>query len=125
MNLFDVLFYNIFSQYKAKYKQKANNIAITYVSVLQCLLLLLLGIFFAGFFRQMHMVTMSVTKAWTLFVLASVFIYFKNWMQYTGKKRMMINAKMNKKKTQYYSLWLLWVLPVAVLGLSFVIYQAV
>ncbi|MDO5978561.1 hypothetical protein [Flavivirga spongiicola] len=124
MNLFDILFYNMFSQYKAKYKQKANNIAITYVTLLQVSLLLLLGVFFAGFFRQMNMVTMSSTKAWTLFVLMAVFIYFKNWMQYTGKKRMMINAKMNKKKTQHYNIWLLWLLPIAALGLSYVVYQA-
>lgn len=124
MNLFDILFYNIFSRYKPKYKQKANTIAISYVSVLQCSLLLLLGVFFAGFFRQMHMVTMSSSKAWTLFVLASLFLYFKNWMQYTGKRRMMINAKMNKKKTQQYSLWLLWLMPIATLGLAYVVYQA-
>ncbi|MDD7884670.1 hypothetical protein [Flavivirga sp. 57AJ16] len=125
MNLFDILFYNIFSKYKTKYKQKANNIAVIYVTLLQVTLLLLLGIFFAGFFKQMNMVTMSSTKAWTLFALMAVFLYFKNWMQYTGKKRMMINAKMNKKKTQYYSIWLLWTLPLAVLGLSYVVYQAV
>ncbi len=125
MNLFDILFYNIFSQHKAKYKQKANRIAIAYVTCLQIALLLLLGIFFAGFFKQMNMVTMSSTKAWTLFVLVSIFIYFKNWMQYTGKKRMMINAKMNKKKEEHYSIWLLWFLPIAVFGLAYVLYQAV
>lgn len=124
MNLFDILFYNIFSQYKTKYKQKANNIAITYVTLLQVTLILLLGVFFAGFFKQMNMVTMSSTKAWTLFVLIAVFLYFKNWMQYTGKKRMMINAKMNKKKTQHHSIWLLWLLPIAALGLTYIIYQA-
>ncbi len=125
MNLFDILFYHIFSRYKPKYKQKANSIAITYVTFLQVALLLLLGIFFAGFFKQMNMVTMSSAKAWTLFVLVSIFIYFKNWMQYTGKKRMMINAKMNKKKVQPYSIWLLWALPIATLGMAYVIYQAV
>ncbi|AUP79787.1 hypothetical protein [Flavivirga eckloniae] len=125
MNLFDVLFYNIFSRYKAKYKQKANTIAITYVSVFQCSLLLLLGVFFAGFFRQMHMVTISREKAWILFALIAVFIFFKNWMQYTGKRRMMINAKMNKKKAQHYSLWLLWLLPLATWGLIYVLFQAV
>ena len=125
MNLFDILFYNIFTQYKTKYKQKANNIAVTYVTFFQSTLILLLGVFFAGFFKQMNMVTMSSTKAWTLFVLMAVFFYFKNWMQYTGKKRMMIHAKMNKKKTGHYSLWLLWILPVATLGLTYIIYQAV
>lgn len=124
MNLFDTLFYNIFSLYKPKYKQKANNIAIVYITLFQILLMLLLGVFFAGFFRQMNMVTMTSSNAWTLFTLASIFIYFKNWMQYTGKRRMMINAKMNKKKSNLYNIYLLWVLQLAVLGLTYVVFQA-
>ena len=83
MTVFDELFYTIFIFYKNRYKQKANSIAIVYVSFLQGTLLLLLGVFFAGFFRQMNMVTMSATKAWVLFVLVLVFIYFKNWIECT------------------------------------------
>tara|TARA_R110002033_G_scaffold49978_2_gene96918 strand:- start:4609 stop:4989 length:381 start_codon:yes stop_codon:yes gene_type:complete len=125
MNLFDTLFYNIFSHYKPKYKQKANNIAIVYITVFQMALLLLLGVFFSGFFRQMNMDTMSSSKAWTLFTLMAIFIYFKNWMQYTGKRRMMIHAKMNKKKSKStYNIYLLWLLPVAILGLTYVVFQA-
>lgn len=126
MNLSDNLFYNIFSYYKPKLKQKANNIAVVYITLLQVSMLLLLGVFFAGFFRQMNMVTMSSSKAWTLFTLIAIFIYFKNWMQYTGKRRMMINAKMNKKKSKSaYNIYLLWGLPIAVLGLTYVVFQAV
>lgn len=125
MTLFDTLFYNVFSHYKPTYKQKANNIAIGYITIFQIVLLLLLGVFFAGFFRQMNMVTISASKAWTLFVLIAIFIYFKNWMQYTGKRRMMINAKMNKKKYgSTYNIYLLWGLPIAVLGLTYVVFQA-
>ncbi len=125
MNLFDILFYNVFSHYKVNYKQKANNIAVMYVSILQCALLFLLGVFFAGFFRNMSMTTMSQDKAWTLFVLLTIFIVFKNWMQYTGKRRMMVNAKMIRKKKELYSIWLLWFFPVAVLGLTYVVSQAI
>lgn len=125
MNLFDTLFYNVFLHYKSKYKQKANNIAIGYVTIIQITLLLLLGVFFTGFFRQMNRVTMSSSNAWTLFILAAMFIYFKNWMQYTGKRRMMINAKMNKKKSKNsYNIYFLWGLPVAILGLTYVVFQA-
>ena len=125
MSLSDVLFYNIFSFYKPKLKQKATNIAVVYITILQLSIILLLGVFFAGFFRQMNMVTMSSSNAWTLFVLIAVFIYFKNWMQYTGKRRMMINAKMNKKKHgSTYNIYLLWGLPIAVLGLTYVVFQA-
>jgi hypothetical protein len=124
MNTFDILFYNIFSFFKPKYKQKSNSIAMIYLSVLQCALLLLLGVFFAKFFNQMNMNTMSKEKAWTLFILISGFIFFKNWLQYTGKRRMMINAKMNKRTNQQYNIWLLLLLPIIILGLSVVLFQA-
>ena len=124
MTVFDELFYTIFIFYKNRYKQKANSIAIVYVTLLQATLLLLLGVFFAGFFRQMNMVTMSATKAWVLFVLVLVFIYFKNWMQYTGKKRMMINAKMIKKKSKRHNIYILWLLPIGVVGLTYILFQA-
>jgi hypothetical protein len=124
MTIFDILFYNIFSHYKTSFKQKAVTIATIYVSVFQCLMLLLLGVFFAVFFRKMHVDAMAKDNAWILFVLISVLLFFKNWMQYTGKRRMMINTKMVKKKKVLYNIWLLWFLPIAVLGLTFVLFQA-
>lgn len=125
MTLFDQFYYSIFTFYKTRYKQKANTFALWYVSILQISLVFLLGVFFAKFFSQMHMDTMSETKAWALFIIASVGIHFKNWMQYTGKKRMVINSKLIKKKKPTYSIWLLCLLPIAALGLAFVLYQAV
>ena len=124
MNTFDILFYNIFTFFKPKYKQKSNGIAITYVSVLQCTLLFLLGVFFARFFDQMNMSTMSTEKVWTLFILASGFVFFKNWIQYTGKKRMMIHTKLNKRSNWKYNIWLLLLLPIIVLGMAFILFQA-
>jgi len=125
MTTFDKLFIHFFQYYKTKKNKKANSIATFYVTILQCSLLLLLGIFFAKFFRRMHMETMSETKEWSLFVMACIFIYFKNWMQYGGKKRNVLNAKMLKNKKLNYNIWLLWLLPFSILGLSLVIFQAV
>jgi len=125
MTAFDQFYYSVFSFYKKRYKQKANSIALVYVSVLQISLLFLLGCFFAAFFNKMHADVMSNTNAWTLFVLASVAIHFKNWMQYTGKRRMMINAKMIKKKKPETNIWLLWVLPIITLGLAYIVFQAI
>lgn len=125
MTVFDQFFYSMFSFYKKRYKQKANTIALVYISVLQISLVFLLGCFFAAFFNRMHADTMSNTSAWTLFVLVSIGIHFKNWMQYTGKRRMMINAKMVKKKKPKTNIWLLWVLPFLVLVLAYIIYQAI
>lgn len=125
MTTFDALFFHFFQYYKTKKSKKANNIATFYVTLLQCSLLLLLGVFFAGFFRQMNVATMSPQKAWTLFVLLVIFIYFKNWMQYAGKKRNVLNAKMLKKKKLSYNIWMLWFFPFAILGLSCVLFQAI
>lgn len=125
MTVFDHYYYSIFSFYKKRYKQKANIIALLYVSIIQISLLFLLGVFFAKFFSQMHVDTMSETKAWTLFVIVAVAIHFKNWIQYTGKRRMMINAKMVKKKKPKTNVWLLWILPLVTLSLAYVVFQAV
>lgn len=124
MNTFDTLFYRIFTFFKPKYKQKSSDIGIVYISVLQCSILLLLGIFFAKFFNQMNMATMSSGKAWALFVMVSMFTFFKNWMQYTGKRRMMIHTKMNKKTKTQHSIGLLFLLPIGVLGLAYVLFKA-
>ncbi|QFZ54702.1 hypothetical protein FEZ18_07795 [Oceanihabitans sp. IOP_32] len=125
MTVFDQFYYSVFSFYKKRYKQKANTMALVYVSMLQISLLLLLGCFSAAFFSQMHADTMSSTSAWTLFAIASIGIHFKNWIQYTGKKRMMINAKMVKKKKPQTNIGLLWALPIIALALAFVMLQAI
>ncbi|WP_425076568.1 hypothetical protein [Psychroserpens sp. S379A] len=124
MTTFDIFFFSIFSHYKTRFKQKANTIAVFYISVLQIALLFLLGSFFAVFLSQMNVATMSSSKAWTLFIIASVIIYFKNWIQYSGKKRKVLNAKTNKSKSKLYSIWLLWLLPIACIGLSIIILKA-
>lgn len=124
MTIFDTFFINFFQHYKSKKNKKAIKIATFYVSFLQCTLLLLLGIFFAGFFNQMHVDTMSSSKAWTLFTLVVLFVFFKNWMQYSGKKRNQLSAKMLKKKKRTYNVWVLWLLPFALLGLAYILFQA-
>ena len=125
MILFDKFFFSVFKYYKDAQNKKANTIATVYISVLQSALMLLLGVFFAGFFKQMNVNTLSQDKAITLFVLACIFIFFKNWMQYAGRKRKVLNAKMLKSKSLGYNIWLIWLLPVVCLGLSLIIYQAV
>lgn len=118
MTVFDQLFFNSFDHYKkGTYKKNANTIAVYYITLVQMSLLLVLGVFFAEFFSKMHVVTMSSAKAWTLFVVVSFFIYFKNWMRYGGKKRRVLNA-LPKKKTDY-NIWTLWLIPVVAVFLAF------
>ena len=69
--------------------------------------------------------TMSADKAWTLFVLVVIFIFFKNWMYYGGRKRKVLNAKRIKNKKLTYNIYMLWFLPIVILALTLVLLQAV
>lgn len=123
MTIFDQYFYNVFNHYKPRLKQKASNVATVYISLLQSVLCFVLGAFFAAFFSNMHVDSMSSTKAWTLFIICCILIYFKNWIQYSGKKRKVLNAK-TMGKIPNRNIWFLWSLPIIGLILGIIILQA-
>ncbi|WP_040279709.1 hypothetical protein [Psychroserpens damuponensis] len=111
MTIFDTLFFNVFEHYKPSKKKKANTIALYYITTLQCGLLLLSGIFVTAFLNEMNSISFSSESAWVLFVLLCIVIMFRNWMQYSGKKRTVLKAKLNSKKTkEHYNINLLWFL---------------
>ncbi|GAL87887.1 hypothetical protein JCM19538_2250 [Jejuia pallidilutea] len=125
MTIFDIFFFNLVQYYKTKKRKNAIKIATFYVSFLQCCLLLLLGVFFARFFKQMHVDVMSASKGWILFILSVLVVFFKNWMQYSGRKRNLLHVKMLKRKKQTYNIWVLWLLPFIILGLIYTLFQAI
>ena len=49
MNYFNQLYLTVFNRFKARLKQKANNVALFYVSFVEIAITLLLGIFFIKF----------------------------------------------------------------------------
>jgi len=124
MTVSDQIFHFIFSRYKARYKKKANTIALFYTSILQIALAFLLGCFFAAFLSQMYVDAMSSDNAWTLFVMLALAIHFKNWISYNGKNRKVMNAKFNKKKIPRYNLVLLLFLPFICVGMGILLLQA-
>ena len=123
MSLFDQFFFNVFNHYKAKHKKRSITFAVLYITILQMSIILVLGVFFAAFFSQMNVETISSEKAWILFVLTSCIIYFKNWIQFSGRKRSVINAKLSKRKSKHFNNWLLWLLPVSCIALSILLMQ--
>ena len=119
MTIFDVLFYNVFQHYKPTQKKKANSIALYYINTLQCTLLLIAGIVITTVLNDTNISTMSSGNAWTLFILVCLFLIFRNWIQYSGKKRKLLNVKFNsKKKPELYNMWLLWALLVSAIILA-------
>ncbi|APX99111.1 hypothetical protein [Lacinutrix venerupis] len=125
MTIFDQIFYFVFSKYKKQYKQKANNIALYYTSLLQITIAFLLGCFFAAFFSNMHVDAMSSDKAWILFVMLSIGIHFKNWITYNGNTRKVMNAKFNKKKSPKYNFSLLIALPFICIAMGLLLLQSI
>lgn len=124
MTVSDQLMFSVFKYYKSKYKQKANSIAVIYITVLESSVVLFLGVLSARFFRQMHVNTMPSDNAWILFGLTVVFLYFKNWLKYSGKKRRVLNANQTKYKTKTYNIFVLWLLPLVIVMFSFAILRA-
>ena len=124
MNFFNQLYLTVFSRFKGRFKHKVNTIALLYVSVIEIALLLLLGVFLIKFLDQMKVVVMSGANSWLLFVMTAVFIHFKNWLSYSGRKRRILNAKLSNKKGLEYSLFMLIVLPVGIIGLALLMLQA-
>ena len=124
MNLFDQFYisvYQIVKKYKPKLAAKA---ARFYVSLLQIGLFLLLGVFFMKFCDQMKLTFLTYPNAWLIFVGISLFIVFKNWMGYNGKKRSILFSKASKRASQH-SFFALVVLQFFVYGLIFVVSKAI
>ena len=123
MNYFNQLYLTTFNRFKARFRQKANTIALFYVSIVEIAIILLLGIFFIKFLDQMKVIIMNGTNGWLLFIILALFIHFKNWLSYSGRKRRILNAKLSIKKDLEYSLFVLISLPLGLLGLSLIMLE--
>lgn len=123
MTIFDQLFFSVFNYYKKKKSKAANRIASWYITILEAALLLLLGIFFAEFFKNMRMETLSNSGAWTLFGIGVVVLYFKNWIKYSGRKRRVLNAKYSGSKSFNRNIVSLWLFPVCAIILAVILLQ--
>lgn len=125
MEFFDSLFFSVFQYYKPKYKAKSNDIALGYILLLQCSVIVLLGTFLLLFFKQTHVDVISSSKALTLLVIGIVALIFRNWIYYTGKNRRVLNAKWNKSRLQTHNIYSLWAIPVIVITLSIFLMQRI
>lgn len=118
--MLDSYYISVFNHYKKALGKASLNLALFYICFLELSIVLVLSAFFIAFAKQMNVITMSSAKFWLLFSLISLFIIFKNWMRYNGKKRNILNAKL---KTKPISIYLLWILPLGCLIIAFVILQ--
>jgi len=124
MNFFDRLYLSVFHQVKQFKPKLAARWARLYVSFFQLALCLLFGIFFMKFSKQMKLNILDDTSLWIVSLGIIVFIFFKNWMSYNGKKRNILISR-NTKGTKPYSAITLIVFILALFALSFILSKAV
>jgi len=118
--MLDTFYISILHHYKKRLGKKSLTLALLYINLLELSIVLALAAFFLAFASQMKMPVMSVTKFWVLYGLVALFIMFKNWMRYNGKKRNILNAKVKPKHT---SIYLLWLLPLGCFAMAFILLQ--
>ncbi|WP_299525315.1 hypothetical protein [Winogradskyella sp.] len=118
--MLDRYYISVFNHYKKKLGKQSLRIAMFYINLLELSILLALAAFFVAFTNQMRFLNVSSSKFWTIFVIISVFVVFKNWMRYNGKRRTVLNAQLKGKTT---SIYLLWFLPLGCLIIAFALLQ--
>lgn len=123
MTFFDIAFYSVFNYFKNRQKSNANSLAIYYITCLHIALLCLIGVFLMLFLNELNVSGLSKDKAWVLLILSSFIIYFRNWIQYSGKKRKVLNLKLNQTKDTIYNVWLLLSLPIVCIVLTLIIWS--
>ena len=123
MNLFDQFYISVYQIVKKHKPKLAAKVARFYVSLIQIGLFLLLGVFFMKFCEQMKLTFLTPPNAWLLFVGISLFIVFKNWMGYNGKKCSILFS--TSKRASQHSFFALLIFQFLVYGLTFVVSKAV
>ncbi|WP_296312936.1 hypothetical protein [Winogradskyella sp. UBA3174] len=118
--MLDNFYISVFNYYKKALGKRSLTVALVYINFLEVSILLALASFFLAFASQMKMTTMSLTKFFVLFSLITVFVIFKNWMRYNGRKRNILNAKIKSKSMAIY---LLWLLPIGCLLIGVILLQ--
>ncbi|SDG83158.1 hypothetical protein SAMN04489796_101704 [Winogradskyella thalassocola] len=119
-SFFDNYYISIFNHYKKKLGKRSLNIALFYITFLELSVILVLAAFLKAFASQMKMSLISSTKFWVIYGLIVLFIIFKNWMRYNGKKRNILNAKFKRNDT---SIYLLWLLPIGCFAVALILLQ--
>jgi len=124
MTIFDHYYFSIFNTFKQRFKQKANTIALFYISFLQIAILFVSGAFLITFLSKMNVNTPSTNKVIAFFVIGALSIHIKNWLKYNGKTRMVLKAKRNREKVKDASLLLLFIIPIVCIALGFIVLKS-
>lgn len=97
--ILDHLFASAHFCFKNQSKTFRNNFAFYYMLLFQLLFLLLLGLFFNAFSRQLNINTLSNNQYIFIATSSFIIVLYRSWMVYTGKRRLLILFKTKQKFT--------------------------
>ena len=120
--MFDSLFFSVYSHYKERKNKKAVLLSIIYITLVQVALLSILVIFFSKLSRQLGTRFFTESTNIITFVFVTMLLYIINWFQYSGKSFSMKRAKYKQLKER--NIFILWSLPILMLLLVIILFQA-
>lgn len=118
--MLQLYYISAFNVLKVRYGKKAINLALYYFTFLEFSIVFMLFCFFMGFARQFHLLNFPTNNVLTLGFLGIIGLLFKNWMKFTGKHRVILNAKRHSNL----KIWQLILVPLGCLTLGLVFLQA-
>lgn len=120
--MLDRFYISFLKKTKPRYGRKSISLSLYYICIVEIAFFVLLAVFFSAFATQLNIVKMSTEKVLIIAVLAIIFICFKNWMRFNGKRRNILNAKSKFKTIET---WKLILVPMVCILMSVVFYQAI
>ena len=120
--MLDQYYFKVLNHYKSRFKSKAQNVALFYISLLQLSIITAIFTFTVLFLDQMNQIIASKSDLWNLLGVFSIVLTFRNWFYYTGKKGILIRSKIKNTKLKESSVWTLWLMPIILLILAVLIY---
>lgn len=126
--MFEQLFYKTILSYKAQTKKRKHkqlmSLATLYITALQLSILFVLCIVLVRATNSSFLRFYEIYTPIFYSILAGIVLFLFNAMYFNGKRMLQIKNKAIKENTKGTDVWKLWMIPVVIFGLSFILLKA-
>ena len=123
MSFNDQLYISVYIHFRYLKTKFASKLARLYLSLLQVGVFFALTFFIIEFLRQMKINFLNINQAF-FFASVSIFIWFRNWLIYNGKRHIILMAKKIELRKHYSTLSLI-LFQILTHLVSFVFYKVI
>ncbi|EDP95853.1 hypothetical protein U8527_12055 [Kordia algicida OT-1] len=126
--MFEQLFYKTILSYKAQSKKRKHkqlmSMATLYITVLQLSILFVLCIVLVRATNSSFLRFYEIYTPIFYSILAGIVLFLFNAMYFNGKRMLQIKNKAIKENTKGTDVWKLWMIPIVIFALSFILLKA-